>query len=197
MSKNSLRVIFCTDGCQTPYKGKLIIKPAKSSVKRFLADIREKIKLNKTAKTENLIRLLNPKIRGWANYYSHVCSKRAFNYVDSSIFKAIWRWVVRRHPNKSTIWIKRKYFRRDRLRNWVFSANVYNKYKISICLDLIKMQKVPIKRHIKIRSAATPYNPDYHEYLEKRVLSRIKEGNPQKRPLWWLCWWNLIGAPIN
>jgi len=82
------------------YNGKLIIKPAKSSIKRLLAGIREKIKLNKTAKTEDLIYLLNPKIRGWANYYRHVCSKRTFGYVDHNIFKAIWRWAVRRHPNK-------------------------------------------------------------------------------------------------
>ena len=93
------------------YNSKLIIKPAKSSVKRFLADIRDIIKHNKTAKTENLIHLLNPKIRGWSNYYRHVCSKKTFNYVDNNIFESIWRWSVRRHPNKGTGWIKNKYFR--------------------------------------------------------------------------------------
>jgi len=58
------------------YKNKLIIKPAKTRVRDFLDDIRETIKSNATAKTENLIRILNPKIRGWANYYAHVCSKK-------------------------------------------------------------------------------------------------------------------------
>ena len=54
------------------YHGKLLIKPAKKSVKAFLKNIRSTIKKQATAKTENLIRLLNPKLRGWANYYRHV-----------------------------------------------------------------------------------------------------------------------------
>lgn len=176
------------------YNGKLIIKPAKSSIKRLLADIREKIKLNKAAKTEDLIYLLNPKIRGWANYYRHVCSKRTFGYVGHNIFKAIWSWAIRRHPNKDVRWIKRKYFRIDKLRHWVFSATTKSKYGKSICIDLVEAAKIPIKRHIKIRSIATPYDPVYHEYLEKRIMDRVKDSKSEKRPIWWLCWWNLLGA---
>jgi len=40
------------------YKGKLLIKPDKSSVKSVLDKVREIIKSNPTAKTENLIRQL-------------------------------------------------------------------------------------------------------------------------------------------
>ena len=57
------------------YKGKLIIKPAKSSVKRLLADIRGIIKSNSTAKTENLIRQLNPKNSGVGELLS-VCLRQ-------------------------------------------------------------------------------------------------------------------------
>lgn len=96
------------------YNHKLIIKPAKNRVKDFLESIRETIKENATAKTENIIRLLNPKIRGWANYYSHVCAKETFSEVDHHIFTALWCWVRRRHPNKSVEWIKTKYFRREK-----------------------------------------------------------------------------------
>jgi hypothetical protein len=64
------------------YKGKCITKPSKKSVKLFLANIRATIKSNPTAKPENLIHLLNPKIRGWANYFRFNCAKRTFSYVD-------------------------------------------------------------------------------------------------------------------
>ncbi len=176
------------------HRNKLIVKPAKSSVKRLLADIREKIKSNRTAKTDNLIRLLNPMVRGWGNYYRNVCSKMTFSYVDHYIFEALWRWAVRRHPNKKFTWIKQKYFRTDKIHNWIFSTVVRNKYRESVYLDLVEMKKVPIKRHIKIKSAATPYNPEYHNYLEKRIVGRVIESNNKRRPSWWLCWWNLIGA---
>jgi RNA-directed DNA polymerase len=49
------------------YNGKLLIKPAKGSVKAFLAEIRGFIKSRATVKTAELIRQLNPKIRGWAS----------------------------------------------------------------------------------------------------------------------------------
>lgn len=47
-----------------------------------------------------LIRMLNPMIKGWAAYHQHIVAKVAFNKVDNEIWLALWRWAVRRHPNK-------------------------------------------------------------------------------------------------
>jgi RNA-directed DNA polymerase len=49
------------------YKGKLLIKPSKKNVRTFLDKVRRTVKGNKQAKAGNLILLLNPLIRGWAN----------------------------------------------------------------------------------------------------------------------------------
>jgi RNA-directed DNA polymerase len=59
------------------YSGKMLIKPSKAAVKRFLDDIRELIKSIATGKTAELIRRLNIKLSGWANYYRHVVAKPA------------------------------------------------------------------------------------------------------------------------
>jgi RNA-directed DNA polymerase len=75
------------------YGDKLIIKPAKESVKRFLTNIREVIKKSRATKTENLIQQMNPKIRSWTNYYRNVVSKETFTSVDAQIFKALWKWA--------------------------------------------------------------------------------------------------------
>ncbi|EMD2586938.1 hypothetical protein AAHO87_004154 [Salmonella enterica] len=48
-----------------------------------------------------LIAALTPLIRGWANYHRHVVSKAVFSYVDSQVWKKIWRWCVRRFLRKS------------------------------------------------------------------------------------------------
>ena len=154
------------------YNGKLIIKPAKSSVKSFLVTIRDIIKRNKTCKTAELIRQLNPKIRGWTNYYKHVCSKKTFSYVDREIFAALWQWAVRRHPNKGKRWVRRNYFRSVINRNWVFSAKTKDKYGNTINVDLVEAQKTPIRRHIKVKAAATPYEAIYHEYYDKLIARR-------------------------
>lgn len=175
------------------YNGKLIIKPAKSSVKRFLTKIREIIKVNRTAKTENLLQLLNPKIQGWANYYRHVCSKRTFSYVRYHIFNALWRWAVRRHPTKGRQWVRKKYFCTDKFRNWVFFAKSADKQGIVNHIELMEICKIPIKRHTKIRSEATPYNPAYHDYLNQWLDKRRgnRQTNTFKRDVSWRNLFNL------
>ena len=150
------------------FKGKCITKPSKKSVKSFLANIREVIKSNPTAKTENLIHLLNPKIRGWANYFRFSCAKKTFSYVDYCIYTALQSWVRRRHPGKNAAWRKKKYFRSHELKNWIFSAKTSEKNNTSIYVDLFKASSVAIRRHIKIRAEATPYDPRFVEYFEKR-----------------------------
>jgi RNA-directed DNA polymerase len=162
------------------YKGKMLIKPSKSSIKRFLANIRETINSNKGTKTLNLIWLLNPKIRGWANYFRHVVAKETFSYVDSCIFKSLFRWIKRRHPNKNVGWQRKKYYRRNGLRNWVFSAVSVKKGKIKP-IDLTMAALIPIVRHVKIQAAATPYDPSYKSYFARRQACRTRQCGPIRK----------------
>jgi RNA-directed DNA polymerase len=150
------------------YKGKLIRTPSKKSISRFLNEIKTLVKSNPTAKTENLLRQLNPKIRGWSQYFQHVCAKKTFGQVDSQIFKILWRWIKRRHPMKSGRWRKEKYFRSHGNRNWVFSVKIPARKGSVDYLDLFQASSVPIRRHIKIRAEATPYDPRFKEYFELR-----------------------------
>lgn len=154
------------------YKGKLLIKPSKKNVKSFLDEVRKTIKSNANTATGNLIQQLNPKIRGWANYYSHVVAKETFSYVDACIFKAILRWIKRRHPEKNAKWTNKKYFRSEGFRNWIFSVRVIDMKKKDVYLDLHSAAYTPIRRHIKIKSAATPYDPQFKEYFLKRQRHR-------------------------
>ncbi|MCT8962741.1 hypothetical protein MN113_16255 [Pseudomonas veronii] len=65
------------------YNGKLPIKPSKVNIRAHLAKLREVVKTNKTTNQVNLIGLLNPILREWANYHSHVVAKKVFNKIDS------------------------------------------------------------------------------------------------------------------
>src|SRR5262249_4094749 len=132
------------------YKEKLLIKPAKRQVKDFLANIHSLIKRNKTVKTVNLIRQLNPKIRGWANYFRHVVAKETFGHVDHSIFKALWTWAKRRHPNKRLRWVRKKYFGTHRGNQWVFYSNYVEEGQTE-CLYIDRASQTTTKRHLKIK----------------------------------------------
>jgi RNA-directed DNA polymerase len=143
----------------------------------FLADIRATIKGNRAAKAEKLIYLLNAKIRGWTNYYRHVCSKRTFEYVENALFKMLWKWAKQRHPNKDSLWIRKKYFRTKQYRNWVFFAIVRSAKGDLKILDLIEPAKVKIRRHIMIRPEATPYDPQFKDYFVRRKWCKTRAPN--------------------
>jgi RNA-directed DNA polymerase len=154
------------------YKGKLLIKPAKKSVKRFLDNIRRTISSNISINTGNLIGILNPKIVGWSNYFRYVVSKKTFSDVDSRIFDKLMWWIKRRHPNKNAGWRHKNYFRREGLRNWIFYGVSKSKNGKSKLRDLRKASAVPIQRHVKIQAAATPHDPKYRDYFAKRKAGR-------------------------
>lgn len=168
--------------------GKLLIKPSKKNVKAFLKNIRETVKGNKTAKQESLIRLLNPKIRGWANYHKGTVAKKTFAKADNEVWKTIWQWATRRHPLKGLPWIKEKYFNSERNRNWIFTANTEDKDGKPRKLKLVKASDTKIERHIKIKGEANPFDPAQEAYFESRLGRKMKEkltGKIQWLRLWW------------
>ena len=150
------------------YNGKLLMKPSKANVKAHLDKIREVIKANKTAKQANLIRLLNPILRGWANYHSHVVAKETFARVDTHIWSMLWRWAVRRHPKQGARWVKERYFKARGTRNWVFAATEEKEDGTRGDLILLRESDTPIQRHVKIKSHANPHDPNWAQYFESR-----------------------------
>jgi RNA-directed DNA polymerase len=116
---------------------------------------------------------MEPKIiRGWANYYRHVVAKETFTHVDHQVFLALLAWVNRRHPNKSNEWKRKRYFRSQSRRHWMFYAPTHNKQSQETQVDLFQAARVAITRHVKIRADATPYDPAFRDYFERRQRSR-------------------------
>src|SRR5471032_2968703 len=164
------------------YHGKLLMKPSKANIKAHLDKIREVIKVNKTAKQARLITLLNPILRGWANYHSHVVAKKTFARVDHEVWSTLWRWAVRRHPNKGSRWVKEKYFKSQGARNWVFSAIEKKEDGTKKERILLLESDTPIVRHIKIKAGANPHDPRWEPYFEDRwVKAMLKSGRGRSK----------------
>lgn len=149
------------------YEGKLLIKPSKTSVKKFSESLRETIKKLGNTSTVKLIADLNSKIRGWANYYRSCVAKEIFNDIDSVVFYSLWRMLKRKHSNKNISWIRNKYFTRIGSRNWCFFSKVNTKKGIKL-YTLMKAARTSIRRHIKIKGKATPFDNDFDDYFIKR-----------------------------
>jgi RNA-directed DNA polymerase len=167
------------------HRGKLLIKPSKESLKRFLAEIRRIIKANKQAKAGDLITYLNPKIRGWVNYHRHAVSSKVFSKVDRHIFQALWRWARRRHPRKSVKWIRSKYFGTHGRRTWTFQGEVTVRGERRTA-RLFYATDIRIKRHVKVKGKANPYDPAWEPYFERRLDATMAGSLEERRHLLFL-----------
>jgi len=168
------------------YKGKLLIKPSRKNVKAMLDKVRKIIKTGRQMSAGQLISKLNPIMRGWANYHRHVDSKRTFSKVNSAIFKALWHWARRRHPNQSSKWIIAKYFQAKGHRRWVFCGEIKDKNGQARQVQLFDIPRMPIRWHIKIKGAANPYDPAWELYFEKRLARKMAEDLKGRRQLLYL-----------
>ena len=168
------------------YNGKILVKPSRKNISRFLDKIRVLIKANVQATTGHLIMQLNPVIRGWANYHRHVASKRTFMKVDHAIFHALWQWAKRRHPKNSKRWIKDKYFHTVGGQHWVFRSEVTGKDGHSQTVQLFYAASMPIKRHIKIKAEANPYDLEWEVYFEERLGVKMADDLRGRRMLLYL-----------
>lgn len=155
------------------YNGKLLIKPSKKNVKAFLGKVREIIKSNTTSKQANLIRQLNPVIRGWTNYHRNVVAKQTFAKVDHQLFDVLWRWAIRRHRNKDSCWIAGRYWSSYETQSWMF-VDRFVKPASGKSVRLLSAAEVPIQRHVKVKADYCPFDPDWDDYGEARRIRGFK-----------------------
>lgn len=157
------------------FKGKLIVKPSKKSIKNFVASLSETIlKRGKAWKQEVLIEKLNQQIRGWTNYHQSVCASETFAHIDYILYELLWRWAKRRHPHKGRWWVSLNYWHRRGNRNWVFSTEDK---------ELLRVDHISIVRHTKVRIDANPYF-DTQYFLDRKFEHGMKRLSGRFKLIW-------------
>jgi RNA-directed DNA polymerase len=151
----------------------MLIKPSKKNAQAFYRKVAETISGNKAVRQEDLIRLLNPMLRGWAQYHQPVAAKQAYSRVEHLIFQSLWRWSKRRHPKKSADWVRAKYFHVIGARNWVFSVSVARDDGNCGLLELYQISGTTITRHTKVKGDFNPFDPQWEQYGEELRQGRM------------------------
>ncbi|WP_326770927.1 group II intron reverse transcriptase/maturase (plasmid) [Streptomyces sp. NBC_01591] len=122
--------------------------PSKDALARVMHKIKEATRASTTSlRIGQVLRMINPVLRGWAAYFRYGASKRTFSYLG---WYAWWRmiyWIRRKHPHMTWKQTRRRFYGTDR-----------------ICEDglvLYNPAKMPVERY-RFRGAqiATPYNID-------------------------------------
>ncbi|WP_333182288.1 group II intron reverse transcriptase/maturase [Microcoleus sp. B3-D7] len=159
-----------------------LITPSQIKVQEHYKHVAEVIDAHKAAPQSGLIKNLNPIIRGWANYYSTQVSKKIYSHLDFQVYWKLRSWAKRRHPQKTGKWITKKYWQSINGDNWVFATRQEGKN----FLRLQKHDATPIKRHVKVKSEASPYDGNLvywssrmgeHPEMPKRTASLLKKQN--------------------
>ena len=184
------------------FKKQLLTKPSRKAQKRFLEKVRTTIKSNKACKQMSLIRLLNPIITGWGNYYRYGASTDAFHHADFQIYKALRQWAIRRHPKKGKTWIAEKYWHDVRGKSWQFAVFFKKADGERHNLTLKRLSDIHFTEYCQIKGDANPFDTEYKQYFDKRETQRMLETLKGRKSLLYL--WNkqnrecpICGKPID
>jgi RNA-directed DNA polymerase len=77
-------------------RGSLYAYPTQKSIDRFKDGVRRKTRRRIPLRTAELIRELNPGIRGWGEYYKRAHVRRLFNQLDRWVERRLWSHRYRR-----------------------------------------------------------------------------------------------------
>lgn len=142
----------------------LLTLPQKEKVQCHLRTIKALLDANRQAPLERIVKLLNPVIRGWANYYRHGAAKATYYYLAHRHWQMLWQWAKRRHPHKSSHWVRHRYFKTQGNRNWVFG---------SATATLLNPADIPITRYVKVKAHNSPYDPALRRYWTLRTKRAV------------------------
>jgi RNA-directed DNA polymerase len=170
-----------------PLGFKTIIKPSKEAIKRHTLEIKRQIRELRSRSQAQLIKTLNPIIRGWTNYYRTVVASRTFSTCDHILHWQLRRWSKSRHPRKGRQWIDRKYWRTKERRQWAFAT--------AEGAEIRRHSMTNIQRHTKVKGIASPYDGNllyWSKRLKDHPLTDGRLGKLLQRQQGKCKWCNLL-----
>ena len=83
--------------------------PSKKSLRSIMDKVRTLTRRRAHRTLADLLRRINPTLRGWCNYFRHGVSSRTFNYLDHFAFWRIVAWLKKRHVGLNMHTLVRRY----------------------------------------------------------------------------------------
>lgn len=153
---------------------KLLIKPSKKAITRKRQELREAWLRLRGQSVPSVLKLLNPMIRGWANYFRTVVASAVFNRMDHWMHLRTVRYVKHMHPTKSKKWRRQRYWgklNKQRDDRWVFGDKRVGGY-------LLKFSWFTIVRHRLVQGTASPDDPSLRDYWWSRRKITMRSLSP-------------------
>jgi len=145
----------------------LHITPSAEGVLALVRKVGTLIRKHVSAPMPVLIKKLNEKLRGWANYHRHVVASEAFGRIDTYVFEQLWRMLGRRHSNKPKKWLAAQYWSAAGKKN-VFAVRAKTMKGRETLYRVQRVSAIGIRRYVKIKAEANPYLPECALYFWRR-----------------------------
>ena len=142
----------------------LIVQPSKAAAKSIREKLGTLLSQSRSVPYDVLLCKLNRLLRGWGNYHRFTSSARVFSKMDHWFVWGLWRWIKRQHKGKRLRRHLTKYFAKGLWRHSAWNTDDGPRKLI----ELVRLSALGLKRHIKIRGAANPHDPQYADYFRLR-----------------------------
>lgn len=147
---------------------KVLTKPSRDALTKIRRRNAQELRTLRGATPAEVIRTLNPIIRGQANYYRPGASKKSFQALDNHLWQLLYKWGRRRHPRKPRRWVTARYFgafHSTRRNRWVFGDRDSGAY-------LHQYAWTKIVRHAPVPGRHSPDDPALAQYWADRRRKR-------------------------
>lgn len=144
-------------------RGKILITPQAEKVRLSLQNCAATIKESRGLSLKSLIRKVNPKLKGFTNYYRFQASKETFAKISIEVKRKVYRWLCKSHPNKPRRWVWKRYSIEQ---NQTRETKTFRMHNEQLYLPVF----MPIVRYLKVRSGVRVYDnsKEAREYWAKR-----------------------------
>lgn len=110
-------------------KDKIFVYPNRDKFKNFKKKIKEIIKRSKNLTAYQLIKVINPIITGWTNYYGLSTCAKTLSHLDNYIYRRLWVWIIKKYPRTSKVYLAEKFFKSEDIkspvnRTWHFHGKL-------------------------------------------------------------------------
>lgn len=130
------------------------IRPSKESIKAHYQKLKNITNSLKGISVEEYLGRINPIILGWSQYYSRAVSSETFGKLDFMLNFKVLNTLERKHRRNGRKWALHHYYRKIGNRSHTLVTTKEGK----ITARLARHTNTSIKRHIKVRGSASPYD---------------------------------------
>jgi RNA-directed DNA polymerase len=141
----------------------LLIKPSARSMGTLSAYVRETTRGSVALMQTDLIALLNPKVRGWAQYHRYVVAKTIYRKVDTHFWQAVGHW----HDSEMLVNRCGGFERNSSEHGATDTGYLRHEPEVEMTNRIV--------RHVGFKSDATAFDPAWKSYFVKRQAMRMLE----------------------